>query len=80
MNSQGSEKGDDNATVKKIITMFYKLRSENKVPKKRIEQAQDYVKLKTTREVCNAVHEIRTQLKLKGEFLMLEKALVSGLK
>jgi len=60
--------------------MFYELRGEDprgKIPLKRVEQIQNYKKLKKTQEVCNAVHKIRQQLKLRGKFDLLDKALVS---
>jgi len=69
-----------NALIKDAISMFYELRSEDprgKIPLKRINQVQVYKKLKRTQEVCNAVQKIRKQLKLRGKFELLDKALVS---
>ena len=70
----------NSALIKDVISMFYELRCEDprgKIPLKRINQVQVYKKLKKTQEVCNAVHKIRKQLKLRGKFELLDKALVS---
>ena len=75
-----SDQSKSNALTTSAINMFYVLRGEDprgKIPLKRVEQVQDYKKLKRTQEVCNAVHKIRQQLELRGKFDLLDKALVS---